>query len=297
MYFSLFKFTNSFISRSFLNNISPLKLRKYLHEELQSKHKYLTYPNAKSIFHEKISFIDIYGDNEQERNIEHVFPQFLFKNDVNKKFMKSDLHNLYLCNSKLNSFRQNFTYVDSKDSKHLLNANTCILDKKAQPIDDIEKLFEKQGYFMIFDKKKQIFLPTPQSRGKIARSLAYFAVRYNYIDILPKIINLETLLAWNYLDPVDNEEYLKNIICYKYQNNFNPFILDSDLITYCFSDKVEIENHFFLQKHINYIDPLYSIEYLLKELNNIEKSYETENKSINKIINNRNKDKKANKKK
>ena len=52
--------------------------------------------------------IDIYGDNTENLNVEHVFPQYFFKNDENKKYMKSDLHNLYLCNSKLNRYRQNF---------------------------------------------------------------------------------------------------------------------------------------------------------------------------------------------
>ena len=271
MFFSFLNFTNCFITRSLIKNISPKKLRNQLHKDLKKKHEYISYQKVKSIFHEKISFIDIYGDNKENTNIEHIFPQYLFKHDEDKRFMKCDLHNLYLCNSKLNTFRQNFTYVDSEKSKHLFNSKTCVLDQKGKPIENIENMFEKQGYFMIFDKKKQIFLPTSYSRGKIARSLGYFAIRYNYLDQLEKIIDLETLLTWNFMDPVNNDEYLKNIICYKYQKNLNPFILDPDLLYYCFSDYLDLTDDILNKKKVSQIDPLYSIEYLINEIKDLEK--------------------------
>tara|TARA_Y100001970_G_scaffold215428_1_gene263572 strand:+ start:5704 stop:6573 length:870 start_codon:yes stop_codon:yes gene_type:complete len=283
MFFSFINFSNSFITRSLIKNISPKNLRSCIYEDLHKNHKYITYENAKNIFHNKISFIDIYGDKKENMNLEHIFPQYMFKNDVNKKIMKSDLHNLYLCNSKLNTFRQNFTYVDSQQSKHLFTDNTRILDQKGDDISNIENIFEKQGYFMISDKKKKIFLPTSYSRGKIARSLAYFAIRYNYINELKNIINLETLLTWNFLDPVNNEEYLKNIICYKYQKNLNPFIINSDLLYYCLSDYVNIDENILIDKKLSEIDPLITIDFLLKELDDIENINKKNQNVLNKF--------------
>ena len=85
--------------------VEPSEVRKMLHEKVNENYKYITYPHAKRVLHEHANMIDIYGDNVEAMNVEHVFPQHAFKNDDRKKEMKSDVHNLFLCNSKLNNYR------------------------------------------------------------------------------------------------------------------------------------------------------------------------------------------------
>jgi len=258
----------SYIFNPLLKFGEASKLRKHLREEMCSSYKYLTYPIAKKILHDHVNMIDIYGDNIEDKNVEHIFPQFSFNHHENKCMMRSDLHNLYLCNSKINSYRQNFKYVDSSGSNGYDNIK--ILDLKGNVVSNNAEIFKQIGYLMISNKKNRIFVPTPYSRGKIARSLSYFAIKYDYISELKKIIDIETLLEWNIKDPVDNDEYLKNIIIYKYQKNVNPFVLDPDLMLYCFADMATIDNELLKKKRYSNIDPLYTIEYLLNNINELE---------------------------
>lgn len=66
----------------------PHKIRNSLSEILNQDHKYLSYKNAKSILHNEVNNIDIYGNNNEKMNVEHVFPQYLFKHDNNKKIVQ-----------------------------------------------------------------------------------------------------------------------------------------------------------------------------------------------------------------
>ena len=109
------KVSFSYLNKHLLQHVQPFKMRKNLCEQLNIDYKYLTYKQAKIIMHNEMNTIDIYGDNTIDKNVEHVFPQYLFKNDNNKNIMKSDLHNLYLCNSRLNTLRQNFKYITHED--------------------------------------------------------------------------------------------------------------------------------------------------------------------------------------
>ena len=267
-------------SFTFFKLCNPQKLREVLHKEISISHRYLTYPSSKRILHEEIDLIDIYGDNSKEKNVEHIFPQYMFKNHTNKLHMKSDLHHLYLCNSKLNSYRQNFKYMDSSNA--LSFDDVKILDTQGNIVTREKDIFAKKGYLMLSNKKRKTFIPSEYSRGKIARSLAYFSIRYNIHENLDSVIDIRTMLEWNLKDPVDNNEYLKNIIIYKHQGNLNPFIIDPDLLLYCFSDYTSIDEKLLEKQRKRAIDPLYSIEYLLKQV----RSLEYENNKIHKIIKN-----------
>lgn len=238
-----------------------------MNEQLNLNYNYVSYQKAKKIMHNDMNIIDIYGDNMCEKNVEHIFPQYLFKNDINKNIMKSDLHNLYLCNSKINLLRQNFKYISHED--YIKNNNDKLIDLKGNNIKT-KDIFQKQGYIMIVNSKSKKFIPTEYSRGMIARSLGYFAIKYNYVEQLKHVIDIKTLVEWNMKDPVTNDEYYKNIICYKYQNNYNPFILDSDLLLYAFSDMIEIDDELFKKKRIATIDSTYSTELLIKQMKEIE---------------------------
>lgn len=272
-------FSTAFLfSNLLLKSINSKYIRNDLNIILNKDYKYLTYQKAKNIFHSKINYIDIYGDNKEEKNLEHIFPQSIFKNSDNKKYMKSDLHNLYLCNSKLNSYRQNFKYVDPEnmDNYKFDEKYDKILDTKGNLISQFDKsnLFSKNGYLMISNKKSKTFIPTEYSKGKISRSLSYFAVKYNYTNELCNVIDPMTLLKWNYVDPVDNEEFHKNIISYRYQNNFNYFILNSDLVLYSFIDLIDLNNQnnvdkinkIIINKQEKIIDVIPTIKYLIEEI-------------------------------
>ena len=123
---------------------------------------------------------------------------------------------------------------------------------------------------MIINRQKKQFIPTLSSRGMISRSLAYFAIKYNYIQQLQSVINIETLVEWNIKDSVSNEEYYKNIMCYKHQKNYNPFILEPDLLLYCFSDMTKIDKQILQKNRSNSIDPMYSIELLLAQIEELD---------------------------
>lgn len=263
------------INSSLLRNINSKALRLDIYNQVNKNYKYIPYRKTKEIFHNKINMIDIYGDNSLEKNLEHVVPQSFFKNETDKKYMKSDFHNLYLCNNKLNSYRQNFKYVDPGDlNDEILCKNDKILDTRGNIIDytDKKNIFNKNGYLMVSNKKSKTFIPTEYSKGKIARSLTYFSIKYNFTNKLSDIINPITLLKWNFNDPVDSKEYLKNVITYRYQKNVNPFIINSDLVLYSLLDIIDLDineeliNDIFNDRKIKKIDPIPSIDYLIKEI-------------------------------
>ena len=254
-----------------LKSNSAPKLRSLIQIQMEEKYKYIPYARAKTILHENLNHIDLYGDNQEPQNVEHVFPQYAFKFDDRRKFMKSDLHNLYLCNVKLNSCRQNFKYVTHHDAISLTSNDekTYILDQKGQKITNYQEVFKKQGYIMSVNRKQKSFIPSTFSRGKIARSLTYFAVKYNYIKELQNIIDIYDLLVWNHSDPVDNEEYLKNVLTSKYQNNINPFIIYPELVPFVFSDIIDLTKYNELLRRSktfhHYVDHMETINFILNE--------------------------------
>lgn len=271
----------SYIPKSIIKICPPTELRTYLKNEINKNYKYLTYPNAKKILHNEIDNIDIYGDGTIEKNVEHIFPQSMYKENPNSSKMRSDLHNLYLCNNLLNNKRQNFKYMDSKD---IFDYNDSrILDNKGKEITDRNELLNKYGYLMITDRKKKIFIPSSYSRGKISRSLSYFAIKYDFLNELTNIIDIKTLVEWNLKEPVDDEEYLKNIIVYKFQGNLNPFIIDPDLVQYSFSDMTDITNELLSKKRYSTIDPFYTIDYLVNKIDVLEKSNSKNHLLVNKL--------------
>lgn len=286
---------NSFVLLSYsllpnflLRSNNAPKLRTFLQIEMEENYKYIPYTRAKTILHEKLNHIDLYGDNEEALNVEHVFPQYSFKFDDRKKEMKSDLHNLYLCNVKLNTCRQNFKYVTHHDAISQTSSyeNTCILDQKGIKITNYQEVFKKQGYIMSVNRKQKSFIPSTYSRGKIARSLTYFAVKYNYIKELQDIIDIYDLLLWNLSDPVDNEEYLKNVLTSKYQNNLNPFILYPELVPFVFSDIIDFTKYNNIigknKKIHNHVDHIETIGYILNENKDLEDKINKLEKKIKK---------------
>jgi len=284
---STFQLVNGLFHVSILRATNPITLRNYLRGQMERNYKYIPYSGVKKILHTDMNIIDIYGDNKEDMNVEHVFPQSIFSNDPRKKVMKTDLHNLYLCNTKLNTLRQNYKFIEN--SNDILNSSkynyNIIYNTKGFPVNDPIDIFTNKDYLMMINKNSKTFIPSNYSRGKIARSLAYFAVKYDYIEELKNIIDIRNLIKWNIEDPVTNDEYLKNIISYKYQNNVNPFIIEQDLATYCFTDHVDLTadelNHMTVNKKKSQLDPLHSIRFFLYE----NKKYENEITNLKRMLN------------
>ena len=263
-----FMMVNYFFTVCSYNTYNSAELRNYIKKELNNKFKKISYKKARDVLHTEIPILDIYGDKTKEMNVEHVFPQYLFKNDTNYNVLKSDLHNLYLSNSKLNSHRNNYKF---EDPFNYINDDLTFLNRQGEIINTPDNYYLKNAFYMSKDTKKRIFYPIDYSKGKLSRSIAYFSIKYDYLDDLDKVIDINTLLKWNFDDPVSDEEYLKNILCSKYHGVYNPFILNNDLVYHCFSDYENIDHKIFNNKRVNSHNPLYSIEYLLEKINKLEK--------------------------
>ena len=255
------------LNKILIQNISSDKLRDYFYEETNRNYKSIKYDNVCEIFHSEINKIDLYGDVknvEEKRNLEHVFPKSYFKKHPEKDIMYSDMHNLFLCNSKLNHYRENFKYVDVDD--YNFDYTEKFFDSDGVQIENYRDFYKNQGCIMTVNKNNNVIVPNDYSRGKVARSIAYFAIKYKCIDKIEEIIKIDTMIKWALQDPVDNEEYFKNILCFKHQGNYNPFITDPELVAYCFLDKIKLDIEELLTlKKTKSIDYMNAIEYLIKE--------------------------------
>jgi hypothetical protein len=243
VFFMFFSITSAF-NKYVFKSIDPFKLRKIISEDLNHEFKKLSWVRSKEILHNEVNS-DIYGDNLHKKNVEHIFPQVYFKNDERKNVMKSDLHNLQLCSEKLNNYRQHFKFIDY-DYIHRLDEEEKILDFKvinsnSDQIRELPDFLREKHDVVLINNKNKLFIPSLHSKGSIARSLAYFSIKYGLVDQLKNVIDYETLVRWNTYFPVNREETYKNIIGFKYHNKYNPFVNSPELINYCFSDLTEIK--------------------------------------------------------
>lgn len=134
-------------------------------------------------------------------NVEHTWPQSLGANGISK----SDLHHLFITSSQTNSTRSSL------------------------PFCDVEKILwmgdqSKRG----FNHFNEHCFEVPQShKGNTARAMFYFAIRYNHeIDDHQESF----LRKWHEQDPVDQREIDRNNKISSFQKNFNPFILNPELV-------------------------------------------------------------------
>lgn len=260
-----FKRVNSLLNIHYLNTIIPSKMRKSINKEINKDCKYVTFDNVKRIFKNEINQIDLYGNHNYSKNLEHIYPQSFIKKHPLFKVMRSDMHNIYPCDNEMNSLRSNYKYTSidyylkkNKNFKKIVNHNKKI-------INSIDEIILNQSNMMVIDSKLKLVIPKKNSRGKIARTLGYFAIKYNLLDNLNNVIDIDTLIEWNIKEPVTNDEYLKNILVYKYQNNVNPFILDPNLLVYSLSDYVNIEPYLIENNISDNICDKYIISNLFKK--------------------------------
>jgi deoxyribonuclease-1 len=138
-----------------------------------------------------------------EVNIEHTWPQSKFSSKFERGMQKSDMHHLFLTDSKANSQRGNHEFGVAGNSHNELSVENC----------DISKLVHAEGGY--------VFEPPRSHRGNVARALFYFSVRYN----MPiSKAQEKALREWNAADPIDALELEKHDVVSKHQNIRNPFV-------------------------------------------------------------------------
>lgn len=132
-------------------------------------------------------------------NCEHVVPQSWY---AKREPMRGDLHHLFACESRCNSFRSNTPYFDFPEFQEAIRTE-CGKS-------------EAEGFEPFAGK------------GPVARATLYFLLRYpGEIDDNAKEYSesdLATLLEWHRRHPVDEYERHRNAAVFEKQGNRNPLI-------------------------------------------------------------------------
>jgi endonuclease G len=166
------------------------QLRAVRSQELQLKESFLS-----SQFLQELNILEA----SLPYNCEHVVPQSWFGK---KEPMRGDLHHLFACETRCNSFRGNTPYYDFADF------GTVIRDSCGKLIG--EKFEPNAG------------------KGAIARATLYFLLRYageiNQTEREYQSDRLLILLNWHRTNPVSQHEKHRNAAIYASQGNRNPLI-------------------------------------------------------------------------
>ena len=205
-------------------------------------------------------FDNLHYNKYNDLTAEHIFPQSFLREYSKAKF---DMHNIYLTKGTINSNRSNYKFIqnltsledidenkkESKKENNKLNLNNLktkfknnnkILKKiivkrekqcKIKKTNNFVKIHDTQNYK---NNKLKLFIPHEESRGAIARSLAYMKYTYPNLE-LDKVINSSTLIEWNCAYPPTNIERIQNEVIKNIQGNYNIFILNYDLVNEYFN--------------------------------------------------------------
>jgi endonuclease I len=132
-------------------------------------------------------------------NCEHVVPQSWFGK---REPMRGDLHHLFACETRCNSFRGNIPYYDFPDFEE------AVRDQCGKRETD---KFEPLG-----------------GKGAVARATLYFLLRYpGQIGDASREMQkdrLPILLDWHRQNPPDEYERHRNLAIFDRQGNRNPLI-------------------------------------------------------------------------
>ncbi len=139
-------------------------------------------------------------------NCEHVVPQSWF---ARQEPMRGDLHHLFACESRCNSFRSNTPYAEFPDFPVPGSPGTVL-----QVVRGVCGKSEGNGFEPVHGK------------GPAARAVFYFLVRYpGLVDVgeMP-LERRQMLLSWHEEEPVTEWERHRNAAISERQGNRNPFI-------------------------------------------------------------------------
>ena len=171
-------------------------------------------PNNKDnviLFYCRVSVKSVW-DQGNTWNREHVWPKS--HGNLGKSGPGSDAHMLRASDPSVNTFRGNrkMAYVPT-GTAYKYNGQVIAYytgsnsDGKFEPLDCV--------------------------KGDVARIYFYMLVRYPELySHFSKVGDLNVMLEWNELDPVDNLELHRNEEVYKVQGNRNPFIDHPDLANF-----------------------------------------------------------------
>lgn len=135
-------------------------------------------------------------------NTEHTWPQSRFSGNYSSQLQKADLHHLFPTDSGMNSKRGNTIFGEVTQDK---GATNCSASR----------------YGTGSAGGREIFEPADAHKGRVARAIFYFSVRYD----MPISTEEEVVLKkWNHEHPVEEQEALRNDEIFKQQNNRNPFV-------------------------------------------------------------------------
>lgn len=157
----------------------------------------------------------------QKYNREHSFPQSWF---ASSSPMQSDLHHVFASDKYVNAQRGDLPFGNVSTSNY-----TSLIGNK-------------RGTGSNFGYTGNVFEPSDEYKGDLARAQLYMATRYeNNIagwqtngtadvvlagNAFPAFDAwfIQVLLAWHELDPVSDKEIKRNNAIYAIQNNRNPFV-------------------------------------------------------------------------
>lgn len=161
----------------------------------------------------------------KNKSIEHIIPKsYVGKNNI----ICYDIHNLLLWNKNLNQKRKNYKYKNLNDNFELLDLQGNYTDKK--------------NYFTTkIDFHNKLCEPLDRDKGIIARSISYSIFTYNLMFLVPKLIDIETLLSWHIDFPVKEFEYKRNILINQVQGNENIFISQNEKLLLNYIQKIYID--------------------------------------------------------
>lgn len=190
---------------------------------------YSNNPTGSTAYHyTKDNLISSAGVEGLGYNREHLMPQSSFNSSYP---MYSDLFFVIPTDAKINQLRSNYPYGIGGSVTYHTITNGSRISNNASPNSPYTG---------------RVYEPVPEFRGDIARSLLYYAVRYegklstfNHLysstsgDRNPmdgteeKAFEdwyLQLLLQWHKEDPVSEREINRNNLVYQIQKNRNPFI-------------------------------------------------------------------------
>ncbi len=141
-------------------------------------------------------------------NCEHVVPQSWFNK---REPMRGDLHHLFACEIKCNSFRANTPFFDFAD-----------FDPSMLPPGVSEVIKGDCG------KSETSKFEPARGKGAVARATLYFLLRYpgeiNRTVKEYKPDRIDTLVAWHKAEPPSDYERHRNAAIFAKQGNRNPFV-------------------------------------------------------------------------
>ena len=160
-------------------------------------------------------------------NTEHTWPQSRFEDARGSRWMKADLHHLFPTYNSVNNSRGNnaFGEIADEDTQRWWGDT---FSENEIPTEEIDRYSEAIH---------SVFEPREAHKGNVARALFYFRTVYGdrNIDTPWFRAQLDTLLAWHELDPVDEEERARSAKIAALQGTENPFVLDETLAARAFS--------------------------------------------------------------